>query len=104
MTEAHEGDEAISKRGLAGPVALAAPTLLLVILLAVPGFLAGTLSRMNKTCFWTGDKWYYSPGFSGATARVALYPATKLMEHSASVRRFYLWQYEVTGGEWLYND
>jgi hypothetical protein len=82
---------------------LVAVVILILLALAVfPGFVAGTISRTGHFPLvvngsdWNGEE-TIEPSLLTAE-QTMLAPSDWLMNHSAVIRRFYMWQYRLAGG------
>ena len=90
-------------------VALGVVGFMMVVLFALPGFLAAGFSRMGggSLCeeafglsvhyVWTNSASATSSAFPAE--RVVLLPAFWLMDHSGPMSRFYMWEFHLAGGQ-----
>ncbi|HWB59889.1 MAG TPA: hypothetical protein VG733_10360 [Chthoniobacteraceae bacterium] len=95
----------------AAKAALGAAVLLLVALIALPGFLAAEFSRAGRgtlgvdTFGWSPRyMWIGRRGASSGAFRaggIVLSPAMWLMNQSKPIARFYLWEFHLAGGQEL---
>ncbi|HWB58915.1 MAG TPA: hypothetical protein VG733_05455, partial [Chthoniobacteraceae bacterium] len=92
--------------GWYGVSLVAALTMIFLVLIIFPGFLAAELSRTGCVClsgyglgFPKGTQWNYTIGPKlTPVCEGLLYPSSVLMAHSDGICRFYIWQYRRIGG------
>ena len=94
----------VERRRTKGVAAVAALAVAMMILLVFPGFWAAMLSKTGELYLLrrspTQQTWVILR-IDAMTPLVdaALEPARQLMDRSERVRDFYLWQYQLAGGE-----